>query len=54
MLALCLMLSETYSAQNYAGMIGLGLIERYVHVSMYFMCDNDFNIDGKFSYISYA
>ena len=25
MLALCLMLSETYYAQNYAGMIGLGL-----------------------------
>ena len=25
MLALCLMLSETYYAQNYAGIIGLGL-----------------------------
>ena len=26
MLALCLMLSETYYVQNYAGIIGLGLI----------------------------
>ena len=26
MLALCLMLSETYYAQNYAGIIGLGLL----------------------------
>ena len=26
MLALCLMLSETYYAQNYAGIIGLGLV----------------------------
>ena len=25
MLALCLMLSDTYYAQNYAGIIGLGL-----------------------------
>ena len=27
MLALCLMLSEAYHAQNYAGIIGLGLSE---------------------------
>ena len=26
MLALCLMLSKTYYAQNYAGIIGLGLV----------------------------
>ena len=34
MLALCLMLSETYYAQNYAGIIGLGLLgskDHYTH-----------------------
>ena len=29
MLALCLMLSKTYHAQNYAGIIGLGLVLMY-------------------------
>ena len=28
MLALCLMLSETYCARNYAGIIGLGLVSK--------------------------
>ena len=31
MLALCLMLSTTYYAQNYAGIIGLGLHPTLVH-----------------------
>ena len=35
MLALCLMLSETYYAQNYAGMIGLDIV-KYVCI-YYFM-----------------
>ena len=35
MLALCSMLSETYYAQNYAGLIGLGIV-KYVCI-YYFM-----------------
>ena len=34
MLALCLMLSETYYAQNYAGIIGLGLLQNGFTVAL--------------------
>ena len=36
MLALCLMLFKTYYAQNYAGIIGLGLI--YMQVQLQVDC----------------
>ena len=35
MLALCLMLSSTYYAQNYAGIIGLGLFVMLTNFTYY-------------------
>ena len=40
MLALCLILSETYYAQNYAGIIGLGLrrsVKFYIYICTTFL-----------------
>ena len=47
MLALCLMLSKTYYAQHYAGIIGLGLVKCQPHLfsigviaTLHQWCDN--------------
>ena len=44
MLALCLMLSETYYAQNYAGIIGLGLVQGADIRQLAIKCTNEQNI----------
>ena len=53
MLALCLMLSSTYYAKNYAGIIGLGLMIHIVdndNVATYGNCVNYDHYDNGSNY----
>ena len=53
MLALCLMLSKTYYAQYYAGMIGLGLPEMLWHNTLCFAQQNSLDKNCWWRQISY-